>query len=527
MTKKKTEKELQEQYEQRRAPYADQEAKRNEDESKVREERQEKTQVEKEEKKKNRAKVDEAKHLEKEWERIGDRVRGQYETFIKYYAEINSLDYNELMKKSESFQEKLLKIFTDAYHENERAYFKYQGYEETPSEELINKRKKIYPGDDEKINRGEITDPEIRKEIKRRWVEISTNSINKATLELNRILSELSEFALKPYSINLQHIFTGRPRSVKVDEKQIQRSLKRITHEIYESGELIIESGDELFPEKLKPFLHKLIDYSIVTMNDSGNVYSLTDGSVFKYFKLGHGGPQRKKLKTAIDWLTRTQLKFNIKLNLTGDGTTISARVPDPEVFLKPIIISYETMGGDAGERLSHYIVPTFLIDLKLNRIYLIYRNYDFFALPDDEYEMLISIHGKLRQSPHYEKGEYAVNLKDFTEKDTSVHKLTRNAKKVINTIHKKFDHLVKVGGIKKYYVTQRGNKTILTKAWYENPKFKLAKRRDGKIYPNYELFEDMIYHFVASSEFVDDHKNIRDKRLQIIEEEKSIQLDL
>ena len=89
---------------------------------------------------------------------------------------------------------------------------------------------------------------------------------------------------------------------------------------------------------------------------------------------------------------------------------------------------------------------------------------------------MLISIHGKLRQPPHYGKGEYAVNLKDFTEKDTSVHTITRNAKKVITTIHKKFDNLVKVGGIQKYYITQRGNKTVLAKTWYENPKFKLAK---------------------------------------------------
>jgi len=451
----------------------------------------------------------------------------QYIQFLKAYTETNSLDLEELLKKSDYFKKPLLRIFENAHKETFNIHRQYEDKKRLPTKEELKILKEIYPDVDEKIFMlPMIRDPETLEAL----AEISVSAMNEATLELNKILADISEAGLKPYSVNLWHPFTGRPRDIK-----IQQQLKRITHEIYESGELVIESDNEDFPQRLKPFIHKLIDYCIVTMDINGDVSSLTDGSVFKHFKLGHGKNQRDKLKKAIEHLTKTKLRtemiYKIKgttkdeLTDTGKEDVISARYPD-EPILKPHIVTYETMSGATAEKVSHYKMSSGITDLKRIRGGVIYRDMEYFSLPDDEFEMMVSIHGKLRQPPHYEKGEYVINFKDFTEHDTSVHKLTSQSKRVIITLHKKFDHLVKCGVIEKYYITKRGNKTVLTKTWYQNSKYKLQKRQGDNILPNDLLFKDMMYHFVATEKFKDEHKNIEYKRREM-SKQKSIPLPL
>jgi hypothetical protein len=317
----------------------------------------------------------------------------------------------------------------------------------------------------------------------------------------------------RPASVNIGHLLTGKADVIETDilERDVE---KRLSRYIFNSGELVVKMPISETPQaRLLPFIHKFMDYCMVNMN-SGGVISvlLNKPQIRKDLKQKMGGMQDRKINSAIKFLENTKIELSVELPL-GQGDKISMVIPGPEIYLKPFYLEYQTVGGKKIRRLAGYLLPSFIINLKNNWKFKIYRDPRLFQLPDHQYEILVSIHAKLRKSENFKKGEYAINFNSFLSNDTSFIITAKNVKRDIGRLHDFLNGLINYGALAEYHITERGADKNVGKEWYNDKKYKLTHTKDGKTTLNENVFKNIMYRFIPTDKFISEHRHLIESR--------------
>lgn len=236
----------------------------------------------------------------------------------------------------------------------------------------------------------------------------------------------------------------------------------------------------------------KFMDYCIINMDYSGRVEKLENLSdVCRDWNLVINGTNEKKIKRLIDYCCNTEMDLKINLD------SVSFVDNKKDYFLRQNYIEYTASDG-SKKVWTLYRLPASLIEYINNNKYKIYRPPETFYLNDYAYEMMNSIHGKMRMANNLNKREYAINFNSFQENDTS-RSLTKNARRDMDTIHQDIEELVNCKLIEDFYITERKTGNKMPKDWYRNKEIKLILRGS----PNYELMRETIYHFVITNRFM------------------------
>lgn len=270
----------------------------------------------------------------------------------------------------------------------------------------------------------------------------------------------------------------------------------------------------------LSSFDKKFIQWCITTADDTGRVTRLVNrAQTLDDLGLSNAGKHWKKIKETVDKLSYAQFEPFIKLvdkKESKKGVTRFLTFPREPFLSFPEIVTYDKKNNEKGrKKLPIPHLPRFIITARKTNLYLLAIERDMLKLPDDTFNLGITILEHLRMN--ISRKMQGMNLYQLiTETNWPIS--PRTEKRSIKRLQGALDDLIGAGNLGGYSITVKGTKESLPRNWYDQKRFRLTVTRktpDGKksFDTDTGTLQRVLYHFEPTQRFLDRHKGVIEKR--------------
>lgn len=270
----------------------------------------------------------------------------------------------------------------------------------------------------------------------------------------------------------------------------------------------------------LSSFDKKFIQWCITTADDTGRVTRLVNRvQTLDDLGLSNAGKHWRKIKETIEKLSYAQFEPFIRLiDKEGSKKGVTRYLTFPrEPFLSfPEIVTYDKKNNEKGrEKLPIPHLPRFIITARKTNLYLLAIERDMLKLPDDTFNLGITILEHLRMN--ISRKMQGMNLYQLiTETNWPIS--PRTEKRSIKRLQGALDDLISAGNLGGYSITVKGTKESLPRNWYDQKRFRLTVTRktpDGKksFDTDSGTLQRVLYHFEPTKRFLEQHKGVIEKR--------------
>jgi len=324
----------------------------------------------------------------------------------------------------------------------------------------------------------------------------------------------------KYYSVAITRSIGGKPKHLEEISKDAEKTYKLIL----QYGELIFtptaqlnlfqdnKNAIEEMQKGLSPFEKMYYDFLINQMAPNGTIPILANyKEVIKKLNMPDNGRSWSLIKNANNKFANIEWRCLIKLpNPNRDKKERYILYPPEKMLKYPEYFETENNEIRKSGIIPIPYLPGVIIQLKQAGNYLVKRDERLFGLDPTTYIVITTLHEMFRMN--ITKSDWSRNLNSLIHLFNWNIK-AKHEKESLEKLHSIFNLMINEDyGLDGFYISY-GNEKI-KEDWYNIKRFNMTKiGKKKKRQPNFDLFTEIIYHFIYSDSFKKDHEKIIEKR--------------